>query len=102
MLPEDIVQQTLNNNTHLYLSVEEENQQYPRIHYRHIFPGLRYPRQIQTVSSEIFLIQINHQVVQNYLWVLHNIGGVYTPWIRKAKMGLACNNNQCKWELHQC
>ena len=54
VLLEDVVQQTLNNTTHLYLSVEEGNGQYPSIYYRYIFTGLRYPRQIETVAYNTF------------------------------------------------
>ena len=93
MFPEDIVQKTLNNNTHLYLSVEEENQQYPRGNYRYILPGLRYLRQRETVTSETFFLQLNHHAViifYNYLWGIYQIGGVYTPWGSKAKIGLPC------------
>ena len=51
MLPEDIVQQTLNNNTNLYPSVEEKHLHDSRKHYGYIFPGLSYHRQKETVSS---------------------------------------------------
>ena len=54
MPPEEILQQTLNNTTHFYLSVEEENQQDPSRHNIFRFSGLRYPRQIETVASDIF------------------------------------------------
>ena len=54
MLLEEIVQQSLNNKTHLYLSVEEENQQNPRIYYRYRCHRLRYPRQIEIVASDNF------------------------------------------------
>ena len=37
MLPEDIVQQNLNNTTHFYLSVEEENKQDTSRHYIYIY-----------------------------------------------------------------
>ena len=51
MLPEDIVQQNLNNTTHFYLSVEEENKQDTRRHYIYICHVLIYPRKIETVAS---------------------------------------------------
>ena len=54
MLPEDILQQTLNNTTHVYLSAEEENQQDPSRHYIYTFTGLLYNRQRQTVSFDTF------------------------------------------------
>ena len=55
MIPEEIVQQTLNNTTHFYLSVEEDNQHDPRRHYIWKLPGLIYPRQRDTVAYETFL-----------------------------------------------
>ena len=79
MPPQEIVKKTLNNTTPFYLSVEEENFQKPRKHYRFIFTGLRYHRQRETVSQNIFFLHLNHHVVilvQNYSWGLHQIGGV--------------------------
>ena len=89
MLPEDIVQQTLNNTTHFYLSVEGENRKDLRRHYRYRFPGLRYPRQREKVVSNTFFLYLNHHMlilVHNYLWELYQKSGVYTPWVRKVKM----------------
>ena len=61
--PEDIVQQTLKNTTNFYLSVQEENCQYQRKHYRYTFPRLRHPRQRETFESETFLLHLNHHSV---------------------------------------
>ena len=44
MLPEEIVQQTINNTTNFYLSMEEEHWHNPRRHYRYRLPRLIYPR----------------------------------------------------------
>ena len=51
MLSEEIVQQNLNNTTHFYLSVEEENKQDTRRNYIYICHGLIYPRNIEIVAS---------------------------------------------------
>eukprot|EP00957_Ditylum_brightwellii_P100658 7672164-Ditylum_brightwellii.AAC.1 len=54
MLPEEVVKKTLENSIHFYLSIEAENQQDPRHHFRYRFPGLRLPRQHETVASDMF------------------------------------------------
>ena len=54
MLPEDVVHKTLNNTTHMYLTVEVENRQDPQKHYKSRFPGLRLPRQCETVALDTF------------------------------------------------
>eukprot|EP00957_Ditylum_brightwellii_P012773 965662-Ditylum_brightwellii.AAC.1 len=54
MLPEEVVEKTLENSTHFYLSIEAENCQDPRRHFRCRFPGLRLPRQHETVASDTF------------------------------------------------
>ena len=98
MLPEEILQQTLNINSHSYLGLEEIHNQYTRKHYRYRFPRLRYPRKIETVESDTFILQKNNNVViivQNNSWELCQIGGMYTPRISKVKTGLPCNITQC-------
>ena len=52
MIPEDILQQTIKNINHFYVSVEEENQQDPRRHHRYILYELIHPRQRETFASE--------------------------------------------------
>ena len=59
MLPEYIVQQTLNNTINIYLSLEEDHIYKPRIQYRYRFPRSRYTRQRETVSSNTFFLQLN-------------------------------------------
>eukprot|EP00957_Ditylum_brightwellii_P019496 1470882-Ditylum_brightwellii.AAC.1 len=54
MLPEEVVEQTLQCNTCFYLNAEAENRQDPRKHYMYRFPGIRYPRQRETVASDTF------------------------------------------------
>ena len=54
LLPEEVIQKTLQNTTHFYLNVEDENRKDPRKHYRCRFPGLRIPRQKEIVASDTF------------------------------------------------
>eukprot|EP00957_Ditylum_brightwellii_P033969 2572918-Ditylum_brightwellii.AAC.1 len=54
MLPEDVVKKMLSNCTNLYFNVEMENRQDLRQHFKYRIPGIRYPRQIETVASDIF------------------------------------------------
>eukprot|EP00957_Ditylum_brightwellii_P187473 14277377-Ditylum_brightwellii.AAC.1 len=50
MLPEDVVKNTLSNCTNLHFNVEMENRQDPYQHFKYRFPGIRYPRQTETVA----------------------------------------------------
>jgi hypothetical protein len=54
MLPEEVVRKTLENSTNFYLNIEAENREDPRKHYKYRFPGLRYPRQKETVATDTF------------------------------------------------
>jgi hypothetical protein len=55
MLPEDVVKQTvLDVTTQLYMSVENENCNEPRKHYKSLCPGLRNFRQNKIVASDTF------------------------------------------------
>eukprot|EP00957_Ditylum_brightwellii_P072428 5504163-Ditylum_brightwellii.AAC.1 len=54
MLPERVVKKTLANYTNLYFNVEVENRQDPRQNFKYRFPGIRYPRQTETVASDTF------------------------------------------------
>eukprot|EP00957_Ditylum_brightwellii_P077546 5892722-Ditylum_brightwellii.AAC.1 len=54
MLPERLVKKTLANCTNLYFNVEVENTQDPRQHFKYRFPGIRYPRQTETVALDTF------------------------------------------------
>ena len=54
IIPEEIVLQTFNITTHFYPSADEENLQDPGKNYKYIFPGLKYPRQRETVASNFF------------------------------------------------
>ena len=63
VIPEDIVQQTLNNTTHFYPSVEADNEQDPRGHHRYMLPGLRYPRKREIVASDTFFPTVKSSCV---------------------------------------
>eukprot|EP00957_Ditylum_brightwellii_P197875 15074367-Ditylum_brightwellii.AAC.1 len=54
MLPEEEVEQMLQYSTCFYLNVEAENRQDPRKYYKYRFPGIRCPRQRETVASDTF------------------------------------------------
>eukprot|EP00957_Ditylum_brightwellii_P050520 3831855-Ditylum_brightwellii.AAC.1 len=54
MLPEEVVEQMLQCSTCFYLNVEAKNRQDPRMHYKYRFPGIRYPRQRETVALDTF------------------------------------------------
>ena len=54
MLPEDVVRKTIDATTQFYLETESENRQDPRRHLKSRTPGLRYPRQHETVASDTF------------------------------------------------
>eukprot|EP00957_Ditylum_brightwellii_P102722 7828873-Ditylum_brightwellii.AAC.1 len=54
MLPERVVKKTLANCTNPYFNVEVENRQDPLQHCKYRFPGIRYPRQTETVTSDTF------------------------------------------------
>ena len=54
MLPDDIIQKTLENTTQFYMKVECENRQNPRHHYQSRFPALRLKRQNEMVASDTF------------------------------------------------
>eukprot|EP00957_Ditylum_brightwellii_P058238 4416230-Ditylum_brightwellii.AAC.1 len=54
MLSEDVVKKTLSNCTNLYFNVEMENRQDLHCHFKYRFPGTRYTRQTETVSSDTF------------------------------------------------
>eukprot|EP00957_Ditylum_brightwellii_P086519 6582774-Ditylum_brightwellii.AAC.1 len=54
MLSERVVNKTLSNCTNLYFNVEVENRQDPRQHFKYRFPGIRYPRQTETVVLDTF------------------------------------------------
>eukprot|EP00957_Ditylum_brightwellii_P067878 5152530-Ditylum_brightwellii.AAC.1 len=51
MLPERMIKKTLLNCTNQYFNVEMENRQDPHRHFKHRFPGIRHPRQTETVAS---------------------------------------------------
>ena len=53
-LPEDVIHKTLENTTHMYLQVKAERRQDPQKHYKSRFPGLRLPRQNESVASDTF------------------------------------------------
>ncbi|MGH7955023.1 MAG: reverse transcriptase domain-containing protein [Gloeomargaritales cyanobacterium] len=54
LLPEDVVNKTLENTTQFYLSVEGENREEPRRHLQSRAPGLRLPRQNELVYSDTY------------------------------------------------
>ena len=55
MLPEDVVKRTvLDATTQLYMSVENENRDEPREHYKSLCPGLRNFRQNESVASDTY------------------------------------------------
>ena len=54
MLPEDVVRKTLDATTQFYMETEAENRQDPRRHLKSRMPGLRLPRQSETVASDTF------------------------------------------------
>eukprot|EP00957_Ditylum_brightwellii_P160867 12248199-Ditylum_brightwellii.AAC.1 len=54
MLPEEVVMKMLENPTNFYLNIEAENREDPKKHYKFCFPGLRYPRQKETVATDTF------------------------------------------------
>ena len=54
MVPEDVVRKTLDATTQFYLETESENRQDPRRHLKSRMPGLRLPRQHETVASDTF------------------------------------------------
>eukprot|EP00957_Ditylum_brightwellii_P140635 10713595-Ditylum_brightwellii.AAC.1 len=54
MLPDKVVEKTLENSTCYYLNIESENRQDPRRHYKYQFPGICLPRQRETVASDTF------------------------------------------------
>ena len=54
MLPEDVIQKTIENTTQFYMKVEYENPQNPQHHYRSRFPALRLKRQNEMVASDTF------------------------------------------------
>eukprot|EP00957_Ditylum_brightwellii_P019850 1497934-Ditylum_brightwellii.AAC.1 len=52
MLPDAVVEKTLDNSTNLYLNIKAKNREEPRKHYKYHFPGLQYPRQKETVATD--------------------------------------------------
>ena len=54
MTPEDIVHRTLEKTTQFYLNCEDDNRDIPRRHFKSRFPGLRYPRLQEGVSTDTF------------------------------------------------
>eukprot|EP00957_Ditylum_brightwellii_P043020 3259076-Ditylum_brightwellii.AAC.2 len=58
MLPDEVVEKTLENSTHFYLSIKTENRQDPRQHFCYRFPGLRLPRQHKTVASDTLFLPV--------------------------------------------
>ena len=54
MLPEDVVRKTIDATTQFYLEAECENREDPRRHLKARTPGIRYPRQHETVASDTF------------------------------------------------
>ena len=87
------------------MKCERIKSQDPSKNYRYRFPGLRYPRKIETVASDTFFLQLNHHVViivHNSLWELYQIGGFYNRWRRKIKIVLSWKITQGKCEFHQC
>eukprot|EP00957_Ditylum_brightwellii_P011816 891034-Ditylum_brightwellii.AAC.1 len=54
ILPDQVVDKTLENSACYYLNVESEKRQDCRRHYKYRFPGLRLPRQRETVASDTF------------------------------------------------
>eukprot|EP00957_Ditylum_brightwellii_P001662 129070-Ditylum_brightwellii.AAC.1 len=58
MLPERVIKKTLANCTNLYFNVEVENRQDPHRHFKYRFPGIRYPRQTETVALETFFLTV--------------------------------------------
>eukprot|EP00957_Ditylum_brightwellii_P041574 3149164-Ditylum_brightwellii.AAC.1 len=54
MLSEEVVKKTLPNCTNLYFNVEVENRQDLHQHFKYRFPGIRCPRQTETVALDTF------------------------------------------------
>ena len=60
MLSEEVAKNVSANKTHYYLSVKSENRQDPRMHYKYLSPGMRYPRQRKTVPLGTFFPTIEY------------------------------------------
>jgi hypothetical protein len=58
MLPEEVIQKTLDCTTQYYMNTEVENRQNPRDHRKSRFPGLRCKRQHEAVASDTFFPSI--------------------------------------------
>eukprot|EP00957_Ditylum_brightwellii_P006329 480075-Ditylum_brightwellii.AAC.1 len=58
MLPDQVVEKILENSTCYYLNIETEDRQDPRRHYKYWFPGIRLPRQRETVASGTFFLSV--------------------------------------------
>ena len=54
MTPENVIQQTFNNTTQFYVSLESEDRMDPRRHIKSRAPGLRMHRQHEPVASDTF------------------------------------------------
>eukprot|EP00957_Ditylum_brightwellii_P012899 974709-Ditylum_brightwellii.AAC.1 len=55
MLPEAVMENTLENSTNFYLNVEAETREDPKRHYKYCFPALQqYPRQKEVVATDTF------------------------------------------------
>ena len=54
MTPEDVVHRTLEKTTQFYLNCEDDNRDVPQRHFKSRFPGLRYPRLQEGVSTDTF------------------------------------------------
>eukprot|EP00957_Ditylum_brightwellii_P047413 3601349-Ditylum_brightwellii.AAC.1 len=52
LLPDSVVKKALSNCTNLYFNVEMENRQDLHQHFKYRFPGIRYPKQTETVASD--------------------------------------------------
>eukprot|EP00957_Ditylum_brightwellii_P197387 15038580-Ditylum_brightwellii.AAC.3 len=54
MLPEAVVEKTLENSANFCLNIEAKNREDPRKHYKYCSPGLQYPRQKEMVATDAF------------------------------------------------
>jgi hypothetical protein len=58
LVPDEVIKKTLAATTQYYLTTEAETRQDPRRHLKSRLPGLRLPRQHETVATDTFFLSI--------------------------------------------